>query len=327
MSGKISGMIWDLDLPQRDMLVLQAYADHADHTGNGVRPSIGLIAWKTGYSPRQIQRIVKGLVEQGIMVVVKQHTARKGDKGTTTQPTEYRIVPSAGKQKKPYAGRTHLAQERQLAPPCDTAVSHPSDVTGDVTSGCPIPCDIQMSHKPSDKTSVKPSDSDDDSGAPVMSHEGTAPDEVPPFPSEPETVEDEAALHPYTTLLTFNEIYGSAAVDLARAAAAVSLSTDDLKLTVLYARRLENARKVDNWRGWLIQSVRNSGWASVAKTERDAMEPKRKSAPPPSRSAPVIYGTLPDPPPIPNHIKLLTPEERRAIRRRAFEEVGHALTD
>ncbi len=35
MSGKISGMVWDADLPRNLKYVLLAYADHADHEGGG----------------------------------------------------------------------------------------------------------------------------------------------------------------------------------------------------------------------------------------------------------------------------------------------------
>lgn len=68
MSVKIMGIVWEADLPQREKFVLLAYADHADHEGNNVFPSIGLIAWKTGYDSRTIQRITKKLVEDGYLV-------------------------------------------------------------------------------------------------------------------------------------------------------------------------------------------------------------------------------------------------------------------
>ena len=64
MSGKITGLVWESDLPQNEKYVLLAYADHADHEGNGIFPSVGLIAWKTGYTPRNIKRIKKILIEK-----------------------------------------------------------------------------------------------------------------------------------------------------------------------------------------------------------------------------------------------------------------------
>jgi hypothetical protein len=68
MSVKIMGIVWEADLPQREKFVLLAYADHADHDGNNIFPSVGLIAWKTGYDARTIQRITKKLIEDGYMI-------------------------------------------------------------------------------------------------------------------------------------------------------------------------------------------------------------------------------------------------------------------
>src|SRR4030067_2948224 len=69
MSVIIMGLVWEANLPQREKLILLAYADHADHEGNNVYPSIGLIAWKTGYKERAVQRITKSLVAKGIMIL------------------------------------------------------------------------------------------------------------------------------------------------------------------------------------------------------------------------------------------------------------------
>lgn len=135
MSGKISGKVWDLDLPHAEMLVLLAMADHADHEGNNVYPSIGLIAWKTGYSERQVMRIQQKLRDEGLLVAVRE---RQGF------VTVYRINTNAGKPKPEYAPLTKR---------------HPrQNVTGDKVTdegsqnvrGTP---DIAMS----DETSVKPS--------------------------------------------------------------------------------------------------------------------------------------------------------------------------
>jgi len=67
MSVKIMGLVWELDLPQRDLLVLLALADHADHEGANAYPSLALIAWKVGSSERTVQRSVTRLVERGIL--------------------------------------------------------------------------------------------------------------------------------------------------------------------------------------------------------------------------------------------------------------------
>lgn len=93
MSVKIMGRVWELDLPANKLLVMLALADHADHDGNNVYPSMELIAWKTGYSTKQTRRIVHDLVEDGLLVVKQLSKGR--------YPSKYSIDLTAGKQKPP----------------------------------------------------------------------------------------------------------------------------------------------------------------------------------------------------------------------------------
>jgi Helix-turn-helix domain len=83
MSVKQMGMVWDLDLPANKKLVLLAYADHADHDGGSVYPSLGRIAHKTGYSRRQVIRTAHELVKSGLMEKVRE--------STHDAPAEYRL--------------------------------------------------------------------------------------------------------------------------------------------------------------------------------------------------------------------------------------------
>lgn len=96
MSAKIMGKVWDLVLPPPQQAVLLALADHADHDGGSVKPGVPLIAWKTGYSERQVQRIQKQLITAGLLIVV--HTPKYG-------ATEYRIDLDAGTQKAAFVPR------------------------------------------------------------------------------------------------------------------------------------------------------------------------------------------------------------------------------
>jgi len=68
MSVKIMGLVWDLEIPPNEKLVLLAYADHADHAGFSIFPAVASIAKKTGYSERQVQRITRGLVNKGFLM-------------------------------------------------------------------------------------------------------------------------------------------------------------------------------------------------------------------------------------------------------------------
>ncbi len=95
MSGKASGRVWDMDLPNAEMLVLQAMADHADHQGRNIYPGTELVAWKTGYSERQVIRIIDDLTQKGILVV----THHGGGRG---HPTRYAIDFAAAPYKAPF---------------------------------------------------------------------------------------------------------------------------------------------------------------------------------------------------------------------------------
>src|SRR5690348_4316202 len=68
MSVKIMGQVWELDLMHSELLILLALADHADHDGGHVFPSMGLVAWKTGYEERQVRRVVAKLLESGLLI-------------------------------------------------------------------------------------------------------------------------------------------------------------------------------------------------------------------------------------------------------------------
>lgn len=96
MSGKVCGAVWDAELDRPDKLVLQALADHADHDGTKVFPSIGLIAWKTGYNERQVRRLIRSFEERGILA---REDSGLGGRGKTTH---YRIVFEALPKRPPY---------------------------------------------------------------------------------------------------------------------------------------------------------------------------------------------------------------------------------
>lgn len=77
MSVKVMGLMWDLELPRNEKFILLAYADHANHEGKNVFPSVKLIAKKTGYDHRSVQRITRKLENRGLLL-----EDGKGPKGT-----------------------------------------------------------------------------------------------------------------------------------------------------------------------------------------------------------------------------------------------------
>jgi hypothetical protein len=96
MSIKLMTMVWDLDLPHDQQLILLALADHADDDGYHCYPSVAYIGWKCGYSERAVQRILRKL-ETAELITVRRY--RKGGRG---HATEYRVQPWKGVKKPPF---------------------------------------------------------------------------------------------------------------------------------------------------------------------------------------------------------------------------------
>ncbi len=97
MSVKVMSAVWELNLPQNQKLVLLAFADHADDDGV-CYPSVGRIAWKTGISERQVQRIVKKLRAAGLVVLLRNAQGGRGNAAV------YQVQPKKGVKLSPFAG-------------------------------------------------------------------------------------------------------------------------------------------------------------------------------------------------------------------------------
>jgi hypothetical protein len=133
-----------MDLPHAEAWVLMALADHADHEGRNIYPGMGLVAWKTGYSRRQVQRIVNALQAKGILVLEAINVGKYGT-------NRYRIDWSACTFKQPY--RSDVTSDM---------VSSGQNVTSDKKTPPLVTkrhsaSDIAMSPKPSVKPSIEPS--------------------------------------------------------------------------------------------------------------------------------------------------------------------------
>jgi uncharacterized phage protein (TIGR02220 family) len=124
MSVKVMGQVWELDLPHQEVLVLLAMADHADHEGRHVHPSLGLLSWKTNYSKRQIIRIMQALEAKRLIRVRKSG----GGRGRVT---EYTLLLENGVRKTPFRKDDNLTPFSDEAP-----VSEPlGNANGDRRNG------------------------------------------------------------------------------------------------------------------------------------------------------------------------------------------------
>ena len=92
MSGLIMGLVWELPFSKEftagDKFVALAYADHAWQDGTHAYPSIALVAEKTGYSERAVQRHVRQLEKLGLLVLAGQgqHGTNSYDFPLTKRP-------------------------------------------------------------------------------------------------------------------------------------------------------------------------------------------------------------------------------------------------
>jgi hypothetical protein len=87
--------VWTRRAAGGEQMILLAMADHANDEGGDCYPSVGRIAWKTGYSIRQVQNIMAKLRARGALVIVRPG----GGRG---RATEYRIVLEALPEKDPF---------------------------------------------------------------------------------------------------------------------------------------------------------------------------------------------------------------------------------
>ena len=122
--------VWEHEFDHPEQSIMIALADHADENGEHIFPGVHRIAWKTDYEERQVRRIIAGLKDKGILVLVAPHTPYR--------PAEYKINWNRAKRKPDYV------------PPRMSGVT---SFTPDIEGSTP---DIAMSTDPSLETSSIP---------------------------------------------------------------------------------------------------------------------------------------------------------------------------
>lgn len=124
--------VWELELSQPEKMTLLALADHADHDGSHVFPSVELVAWMCGCSKRTVQRHIRSLTEAGILELVAEARG--------TRPREYRIHTERGDRLTPLPGKRGDTSDTPGVTPVtqrgDTAMSpYPSGTTSEPSGG------------------------------------------------------------------------------------------------------------------------------------------------------------------------------------------------
>ena len=78
MSVRVQTYVWQVELPPSHKLTAIALADHCHDDGSEARPSRALLVKKTGLSEATLRRVLKDLIEWGILVLdrpASQHRA------------------------------------------------------------------------------------------------------------------------------------------------------------------------------------------------------------------------------------------------------------
>src|SRR5512138_2854074 len=128
MSVKAMSLVWDFKCPQiiggiqyrpSHKFTLLAYADHADHQGKNMWPSVPTIARKTGYEERSVQRLTNDLEAMGLLIEHGQ-----GPRGTN-------------KWALPFTERGDSLSPRPLVTGDIDAKSLGDSASGDIPSGDP----------------------------------------------------------------------------------------------------------------------------------------------------------------------------------------------
>lgn len=158
MSIKLMAEIWERQIgpgPERDVLMI--YCDHAGDDGRVAWPTVATVAWKAGYSERQVQRIIRRLQGRGILQAVESN---KGEK----RGVRYRVNLDAIPRKPERPAPVKVAPKSPETPVTgDAHLSPQTNGRGDtymsplrVTPICHPTGDMLLSPKPSIQPSSKP---------------------------------------------------------------------------------------------------------------------------------------------------------------------------
>lgn len=321
MSVRQMGLVWELDLPHNQAWVLMALLDHADHNGERIYPGLKLIAHKTGYQLRQVQRIVRSLEEAGILEVVTESTQHR--------PTEYRARLDHVPRKQPYSRDDKMSplnkarddKKTPLDDVRDDKMSPLSNSRDDILSSRD---DIAMSSdpswEPSDPTPLPPTANAVTPAAPAGGGGGggqRAERRTLPGPrrtTTPTVCQESVAL-----------LRGAGATSAAAIAEAATLSPDVVRAKL--AEAPSDARNAGAWAVKELQALARNPELAAAMAADVAPAPSR---PPPKRSAIATYPGL-SPQERDRYLRQFaaapTPAAQHAIIERLRQEHPYAATD
>ena len=244
-----------LDLTPGLKEFLKAIALYVEDDLAPTRIFVEALADDMSVTPRRIQQLTRTAVDAGLLRVT-YNAGRKGQ-------NEYTLTLENAKEISRNARAEAKAKDSSLSTAKDSSrkdedepVSAKDSSTSDLSAkdSSPLYDDDSLPGRESlvrgDQSSFKRGE--ESFAFPPDSEEDFADDAEPP-----------PDLSPYVAILTFNEFGGQPCRDLAERAAAEGVDPGHLKRAMLYGRHLENSRQTDNWRGYFVTAVRNSGWGPL----------------------------------------------------------------
>jgi len=138
MSLEAQAVVWPLDIPSKHKFVLLALADHAHRDGTEARPSQALLSEKTCISDRHIRRILRDLLEWGVIKTQRPATQHRA--------TTYLIVMEP-------PDRTPMSTLKNPRP--DISASRPDKSDIQTGHGCPTNRKEPLLEPPLDMTKIK----------------------------------------------------------------------------------------------------------------------------------------------------------------------------
>lgn len=124
MSAELMGAVWKLDLSHSHQAVMLALADHAHDDGTHCYPGVPYIAWKTGYSERNVTRILGDLEAQGL---IEPQAEKIGGYGRVT---EYHIHIDKGAKKSPFVKKSDRKRVTGQTEKGDRSAQNPDKPNG-----------------------------------------------------------------------------------------------------------------------------------------------------------------------------------------------------
>lgn len=127
VSATVMAWVFTLDVTADQQQVLLALADHAHDDGSSIYPSVGRLAWKTNRSERTVQRILRSIEQEGLLVLVANADGGRG------RAREYRLAVGTGRTKAPYVPPKGDTYVTLYTPETVTPATPFEPVNGDAT--------------------------------------------------------------------------------------------------------------------------------------------------------------------------------------------------